>query len=341
MRKTLSAAALAVGFGMLAPLGAAVAADMPGEGKTVKSARANWDGFWFGGMIVQIGLERLGYKIEGPKTLNNPARFSALGQGDIDYETDTVWPNHKSFVDKQAGKVELVGPILSPGSMSGYLIDRKTSEKHGITTVDDLKKPANVALFDRDKDGKADLMGCNPGWACEKIINHHLKAYDLGGSVEQIQGAYNVLAGDTVARYKAGEPVLLFAWYPNSPTLEMIPGKDLVWLQVAKTDLPMGKSDTTLKNVTGCAGGSSTCNTGWPAADYFITVNKKWMAENPAARKFFELIKMSVSDRVNQNIAMKNGEDSERDVSRHAAEWIERNKSQFESWLDQARAAAK
>ena len=68
----------------------------------------------------------------------------------------------------------------------------------------DLKKPEIIKLFDRDKDGKADLIGSNPGWNSEKIINHHLKVYGLGGSIEQIQGEYNVLVGDTVARYKAG-----------------------------------------------------------------------------------------------------------------------------------------
>ena len=339
MRKTLSVFALALGIGSLAITGIAVAAEMPGKGKTVKAGRANWDTFWFGAKVVQIGLERLGYEVDGPISLNNAARFSALGQGDIDYESDTILPNHKSFLDKQKGKVELLGPIMSPGSISGYLIDRKTSEKHGITHVEDLKKAANAALFDRDKDGKADLAGCNPGWACERIINHHIKAYGLDGMVEQIQGDYNVLAGDAVTRFKAGEPVLLFAWYPNSATVEMTPGRDLVWLQVAKTDLPSGPAETTMKNVVGCAGGSSTCNTGWSSADYFISANKKWLAENPAARKFLEMIRMSIVDRVNQNIAMKQGEDSEREVQRHATDWIERNKNLFESWLDQARMA--
>ena len=340
MRKTLFTAVLAVGIGVLA-MGVAAAADMPGKGKTVKSGRANWDTFWFGSAVVQIGLERLGYKVDGPSTLNNPARFSALGQGDIHYETDTIWPNHKGNVEKQGDKVELVGPFMSPGSISGYLIDRKTAEKHGIGSIDDLKDPAKAALFDSDKDGKANLIGCNPGWYCEKVINHHIDAYGLGGTVKHIIGEYNVLVGDTVGRYKAGEPVLLFAWYPNSATVQMTPGKDLVWLQVSKTDLPgAGSPDTTLKDITGCNGGSGDCNTGWARVDYYIGTNKAWLNENPAAKKFFELVRMNLDDRVVQNTKMKNGEDSEADLRRHAMEWIEANKSAFEGWLDQARAAA-
>ena len=74
---------------------------------------------------------------------------------------------------------------------------------------------------------------------------------------------------------------------------------------------------------------------------YYIAANKKWLADNPAARKFLELVKMKLSDRVTQNIAMKNGEDSEADLRRHAEEWIKRNQAQFDKWLDMARAAAK
>jgi glycine betaine/proline transport system substrate-binding protein len=317
----------------------AMAADMPGKGKTAKGARATWDTFWFGGTVIQIGLEKLGYDVKAPKTLNNPARYPALAQGDIDYETDTVWPNVKAVVEKLKGDIEMVGPIMSPGSIQGYLVDRKTAEKHNITKVEDLKKADVIKLFDKDKDGKADLISCNPGWNCEKIITHHMKAYDLGSYVEQIQGEYNVLVGDTVARFKAGEPVLFYAWFPNTATVQMMPDRDVVWLQVDKTDLPSGVTNTTMKGVAGCAGGSTTCNTGWSATQYFISANKKWLADNPAARKLFEMVKMKLDDRVTQNIAMKNGEDSEADLRRHAEEWIKKNQAQFDKWLDMARAA--
>lgn len=341
MMKTLYGAVSAFIVGVLLVTGGVLAAEMPGKGKTVTAARATWDTFWFGGTVVQVGLERLGYKVKGPKTLNNPARYPALGQGDIDYETDTVWPNAKGMVEKVKANIELLGPIMKPGSIQGYLIDRKTAEKHNITMLADMKKPEIIKLFDRDKDGKADLIGSNPGWNSEKIINHHLKVYDLGGTIEHVQGEYNVLIGDTVSRYKAGEPVFLYAWFPNTATVQMMPGKDLVWLQVTKTDLPSGVGDTTLKGVTGCAGGGATCNTGWSATTYYIAANKKWLADNPAARKFLEVVKMKLGDRVTQNIAMKNGEDSEADLRRHAEEWIKGNQAQFDKWLDMARAAAK
>jgi len=337
-RKWITVGSLAAALSMFA--GPAQSGDMPGEGKSVTPARATWDTFWFGGTILQVGLEKLGYSVDDPKTLNNPARYPALAAGDIDYETDTVMPNATGFVEKVKGDVDLLGPIMNPGSIQGYLVDRKTADANGITSVEDLKKPEVVKLFDGDGDGKADLTGCNPGWNCEGIINHHLKVYGLEDTVEHVQGEYNVLVGDAVARYNAGSPVLLYAWYPNTATVQMMPDKDLVWLTVSHTDLPSGKTDTALPGIKGCAGGADPCNTGWSATEYYIAANKAWLADNPAAAKLFEMAKIALEDRVVQNIAMKNGEDSEKDLRRHAEEWISRNQAEFDAWVAAAKAAA-
>ena len=53
--------------------------DKPGKGKSVQPSRANWDTFWFGGAVLEIGLEKLGYKVKSPKTLTSATRYPALG----------------------------------------------------------------------------------------------------------------------------------------------------------------------------------------------------------------------------------------------------------------------
>lgn len=86
--------------------------------------------------------------------------------------------------------------------------------------------------------------------------------------------------------------------------------------------------------------GADPCNTGWSATEYYIAANKAWLADNPAAAKLFEMAKIGLEDRVVQNIAMKNGEDSEKDLRRHAEEWIGRNQAEFDAWIAAAKAAA-
>ncbi|WP_432288488.1 glycine betaine ABC transporter substrate-binding protein [Aminobacter sp. BA135] len=39
-----------------------------------------------------------------------------------------------------------------------------------------------------DGNGKADLYGCEPGWGCERVIEHQLDAYGLRDTVEEKQG---------------------------------------------------------------------------------------------------------------------------------------------------------
>jgi glycine betaine/proline transport system substrate-binding protein len=66
----------------------------------------------------------------------------------------------------------------------GYLIDKKTADQYHITNIDQLKDPKIAKLFDTNGDGKADMMGCSPGWGCEAVINHQNKAFDLAKTVD-------------------------------------------------------------------------------------------------------------------------------------------------------------
>ncbi len=304
----------------------------------VNPARATWDTFWFGGAIARIGLQELGYDVADAKTLNNQARFTALASGDIDFETDTVMPNAAAQLAPFGDDIVLLGPVMNPGSVQGYLIDRTTSEAKGITHVEQLRDSAVAAIFDSDGDGLANLVGCNPGWSCEGTVIHQMEAYNLSPTVEHVQGEYNVLVGDVVARHKAGEPVLLYAWFPNTATLALRPGEELVWLQVEETKLPNMDVDASIPDLPGCAGNSNPCNTGWLKTEYYFAANSNWAAANPVAAKFLSSMRIDLEARVAQNSAMNAGEDSERDMLRHAKDWIAANHDEFAAWIAAAKA---
>ena len=90
----------------------------------------------------------------------------------------------------------------------------------------------------RDGNGKADLAGCNPGWGCEKVIEHHLDAYKLRDTVEHKQGQYSAIIANTIARYNEGKPILYYTWTPYWVSGVLVPGKDVVWMQVPFSSLP-------------------------------------------------------------------------------------------------------
>lgn len=321
---------------------AAAQVSLPGAGKTVRPARPNWDSFWFGQKVVDMAMERLGYKVVEPATLAPPAIFTSIARGDLMYSVDTILPNHADLYAKTEKEVMPVGPIMDPGTLQGYMIDKKTADKYNIRYLEDFSNPKISALFDQDGDGRADMVGPSVNWTgSSAVAMHQIKTLGLESRIRVVQGEYTTLAADAVGRYAAGKPVFLYTWYPNPTTMKFLPGKDLVWLEFKKVTLPSDQIDKykPKANVEGCA--SNPCNLGWLPTVYYIAVNRVWAAENPAAMKFFNEFKMTLEDRAEQNIKMLNGENREEDIRRHARDWITKNQAKFDAWIAGAIATGK
>lgn len=330
---TITRLAMAGSFAALTLTANVQAAEMPGKGVEVTPIFPSIAEERFRGEIAIAGLEALGYEVEEPKETEYAALMLALAYGDADFSVHAWNKLHASFYQKAGGDNNMVraGDVI-PGVLQGYLIDKKTAEKHNIKNLTDLQKPEIAKLFDADGDGKADLTGCNPGWGCEQVINHHMKAYQLEDTVTHNQGSYFALMADTITRYKEGQPVLYFTWVPQWIAGVLVEDKDVVWLEVPHTDLPDGNNDvnTSFKGK----------NLGFAVDQIQAVLNREFSEENPAASKFLSLVQISASDESAQNLKMQNGEKSMKDIKRHAKEWISANQGKFDNWLSEARAAA-
>lgn len=314
--------------------GSAVAADLPGEGRTAIPTVSSIAEEQFQTRIVAEGLRRLGYKVNDALEIEYAAGHIALGNGDAHFNVVHWDPLHTEFFNNSGGEEKLVkfGPVVG-NSLQGYLIDKKTADAHGITHLDQLRDPKIAALFDASGDGKADLTGCTPGWGCERVIEHHLKAYDLQGSVNHNQGSYFALMANTISRFNEGKPILYYTWTPLWVSGVLVPGRDVEWLEVPRTDLPPGEEGANTKLPDGR-------NVGFSVNDQKIVANRAWVEDNPAAARFFELVKIDVNDISAQNHRMNEGEDSDRDIDRHVQEWIEKNSTDFNAWVAEALTAA-
>ena len=71
-----------------------------------------------------------------------------------------------------------------------------------------------------------------------------------------------------------------------------------------------------------------------------IVANNGFLAENPAARRLFELVTIDPQDIDRQNLAMRRGENTQADIERHAKQWIQTNRAEVDRWLGEARSAA-
>lgn len=323
------------GLMALALTGQAQAQNLPGKGIAVQPLQSSIAEETFQTLLVSRALAKLGYDVKPIKEVEYPTAHVAIANGDATFMADHWDPLHADFYKNAGGDAKLYRQgAYSPGAAQGYLIDRKTAEAHKITRVDQLKDPAIAKLFDHNGDGKADLTGCNPGWGCEAVIEHHLDAYKLRDTVTHQQGSYAALIADTITRLKQGQPVLYYTWTPYWVSGVLRPGQEVVWLQVPFSSLPgeQSKLDTQLPNGQ---------NYGFVLNTQRIVANRQFTEQNPAAARLFEVMALPVADINAQNLRMREGQNKPQDVERHTDAWIKAHQKTFDGWVAQALAAAK
>ncbi|MBA3011783.1 MAG: glycine betaine/L-proline ABC transporter substrate-binding protein ProX [Proteobacteria bacterium] len=319
-------------------------ADKPGEGVTVKPARATWNTGFFQEAIVRQGLEALGYDVKEPKDLQNPIFYKSVALGDVDYWTNGWFPNHESQLPKNFHDVaDTYGYVVKAGGLQGYLVSKRDVEKYKITSLDDFKREEVRKAFDKNGDGKADLTACPPGWGCENVISHHMKVYELDDYINPVKASYEAGMASALGAYKAGEPIFFYTWAPNWTIFKLKPGQDVMWINVPKImpkdSQAAGVDRMTQSGIEGAV--TDPIKLGFVVSDIRIVANKEFTAKNPAAKKFFEMFTVPLADINAQNTKMTEGEKSQKDVERHASEWISANQAQWDKWLGQARDAAK
>lgn len=335
VRAGLAAALMGFGAGAFPTAAEAASPATPGEGVTVQPVKTSIAEENFQTLIIMKALEELGYTVKKPLEVTPQTMVLALSTGDADFAANFWDPLSIDLYEKAGGADTLfMKGTLIDKNLQGYLIDRKTAEAHGITNLGQLKDPAVARLFDADGDGKADLTGCNAGWSCEAVIEHHLDAYDLHDTVEHNQGSYFALMADTITRFKKGEPILYYTWTPLWVSGALVPGEDVTWLEVPHTSLPDEPEGVNTRLPDGR-------NIGWSVNRQRILANKAFAEDNPAAATLFEIAAIPVNDVSEQNARMRAGEDSWKEVSGHADEWIAAHRATFDSWLKAARQAAR
>lgn len=299
---------------------------LPGDGITVTPIGFGNQNTQFQDGIIKKGLEKLGYKVKRTLEADPTIAHVSVGQGDADYMAVHWEPLHNDYYERAGGDDvnTRFGPLVA-NAAQGILIDKKTADTYGITSVTQLKDPEIAALFDMDGDGKADLTGCNPGWGCETLIEQHLDDLELRDTVTHRQGVYVALMADTIARFDQNKPVLYFTWTPMWVNSRLVPGQDSTWLTIPDADgkeIPGESLGFTVNNVR-------------------VMANNEFLDENPAAKRFFELATIDINDVNKENALIQAGEKSDRAINKHVDDWITENSETFEEWLSEARAAAK
>ena len=240
---------------------------LPGKGVAVQALQSPIAEETFQTMIINQLLQELGYQILPIKEVDYSAAYTSIANGDATYMAVSWYPIHNQMYKNAGGDAKFYREgIYINGAAQGYLVDKKTAEKYNIKSIADFRDPKIASIFDADGDGKADLTGCQAGWGCEAIIEFQLDAYDLRATVKHNQGQYAAIISDTITRYKAGKPIFYYTWTPYWVSGVLVPGKDVVWLQVPFSANPLDQN-------TALPDGR---NYGFPISSERIVANREW-----------------------------------------------------------------
>jgi len=331
LRKTIFTTVIAVSATLTS---AAWAEKLPGDGITIQPIQSTIAEETFQTLIVNKAMQALGYTVETTKEVSYNVAYTAIAAGDATYLADNWNPLHKDKYAAAGGdeKFYRKGEYVK-GAGQGYLIDKKTADKYNITNIAQLKDPEIAKLFDANGDGTADLTGCNPGWGCEAVIEHQLDTFGLRQTVDHNQGNYSAIIADTIARYNKGGSIFYYTWTPYWVSGVMVPGTDVVWLEVPYSALPGERKDvdTTLSNGK---------NYGFQMNSMHIVANKKFTDANPAAAELFAIMKLNINDISAENGMMAKGANTPKDINAHADGWIKAHQKQFDAWIESAKKAA-
>ncbi|MDR3400789.1 MAG: glycine betaine/L-proline ABC transporter substrate-binding protein ProX [Pandoraea sp.] len=325
----------------LVAAGALHAQTLPGTGKTIHYAQSDsFGGNYVVAQIVSKAFKALGYDVK-LSTMNTTLFFQAVAQGDIDIATDVNFPQREPGFRTVQQQAMIVGSGLIAGDgINGYLIDKKTAQQYHITSLEQMKDPKIAGLF--GKDGKAELISCDPGWSCGDVVDYQLDKFGLKQTVKAVRGKYEALMVEAVTKVKQGKPAFFYAWSPSWVTNALVPGVDVVWLPTPADALPPNvpnKGSALVNNVEGCAGGANPCRMAMASWNWGSVANKQFIAANPAVKTLIEQIRFPGKTWSQWEATISKEGGSPALITKLSDEWIAANKAQLDQWVATAAKA--
>ena len=166
------------------------------------------------GFIIEKGY---GCDVEVTKGSTSPIMAAHYDQQlDIITEVwrDNIVQMHEEAVSK--GQIIELG-VNTPSSTQGFYVDKATSDKYGLKSVEDMKKPEIAKLFaDPEAPGKGRMTSCISGWTCYTINLVKHKVYGLDEFYTNFDpGSGGALDAAIAGAFKKGKPVFSYYWTPT------------------------------------------------------------------------------------------------------------------------------
>ena len=319
--KHLARVVLALGLALT--LAACDPAGAP-EKPTIVFSDLNWTSAQFQNRVAQYILEEgYGYPTDVVFGATLPL-FQGLRRGDAQVTMEIWLPNQDEvWEDAQiSGEVVSVGQSLGRDWQSAFVIPGYLQEQYPeLDSVEDLKDERFKELLSGpETGGKARLVSCAIGWACEEVNAAQVEAYGLSEHVHIVTPGDGTAANaDLYGAYERGEPWLGYQWGTNDPAVEL----DLVALK----EPPY--SDECWFTTKACA---------YEPATILIAVYPGLLAEAPEVVALLKAWDMSIEHYAKAGKWRR--ENPEADINDTALWWLATNRAVWSQWVTTDVAAA-
>lgn len=203
-----------------------------GSIETIVFSDLNWSSAQIQNRIAQYIVEKgYGYPTDVVFGATLPL-LQGLRRGDVHVNLEIWLPNivEAWYEALENGEVVEIGTSLGRDWQSAFVIPAYLQEQYPeLDSVEDLKDERFKALFATPQTGgKARLVSCVIGWACEEVNAIQVEGYGLEAHVHiMTPGDGAALNADLYGAYEKGEPWLGYQWGTNDPALLL----DLVQLE--------------------------------------------------------------------------------------------------------------
>ncbi|MDE0141237.1 MAG: hypothetical protein OXN19_07165 [Caldilineaceae bacterium] len=291
---------------------------------TIIFSDLNWPSAELQNRIAQYIVEKgYGYSTDVVLGATLPL-FQGLRKGDTHVTLEIWLPNQDEAWYEALGKGEVVeiGASLGKDWQSAFVIPKYLQEQYPeLDSVEDLKDDQFKELFaSAETGGKARLVSCVIGWACEEVNAAQVIGYELEDHVHVVNpGDGAALNADLYGAYEKGEPWIGYQWGTNDPALIL----DLVRLEEP------AYSDECWESNKACA---------YEDADILIAVHPGLVDAAPDVIKMLEAWDFNIE--VYKEVARWQEENS--DASSHDAAlwWLNSRSDIWSTWVTEDAAAA-
>ena len=209
---------------MVAAIAAIAACGQSEEREAIVFSDLNWTSAQFQNRVAQYIVEK-GYDYPTDVVFGATLPlFQGLRRGDS-HVTMEIWlPNQdEAWMEAQAaGEVVPIGESLGKDWQSAFVIPAYLQEQYPeLDSVEDLKDDQYKALFaTSETGGKARLVSCVIGWACEEVNAKQIEGYGLSDHAHVVNPGDGAAANaDLYGAYEKKEPWLGYQWGTNDPAL--------------------------------------------------------------------------------------------------------------------------